>query len=107
MVILPAFIHNNERLNIIGGNLYVVNATDLLPKNVRPSLIEKALSRSQMQTGGLAGVLSLKIGARVMLTTNIDVLDKLSNGQTGTVAHIKLENGIVTTIYVKLDDETA
>ena len=103
----PAFIHNNERLNGIDGNLYVINSTDLLPKNVRPSLIEKALSRSQMQTGGLAGALSLKIGALVMLTTNIDVLDKLSNGQTGTVAHIKLENGNVVTIYVKLDDESA
>ena len=103
----PAFIYNNERLNSTDGNLYLINSTDLLTKNVRPSLIEKALSRSQMQTGGLAGALSLKIGARVMLTTNIDVLDKLSNGQTGTLAHIKLENGNVATIYVKLDDKSA
>ena len=99
-------MHNNERLNSIDGNLCVINSTDLQPKNVRPSLIEKALSHSQMQTGGLAGALSIKIGARVILTTNIDVIDKLSNGQTGTVAHIKLANGNVATIYVKLDDES-
>ena len=60
-----------------------------------------------MQIGGLAGALSLKIGARVMLTTNIDVLDKLSNGQTETIAYINIENGNVATIYVKLDDESA
>ena len=103
----PAFVYNSERLNSIDGNLHILHARDLLPKNVRPSLIEKALSRSQMQTGGLASALSLKIGARVMLTSNIDVLDKLSNGQIGTVAQIKLENHNVTIIYVKLDDESA
>ena len=70
---MPLHLYTNERLNSIDGNLYVINSTDLLPNNVR-SLIEKALSRSQMQT--VAGALSLKIAA--LMTTNIDVLDKLS-----------------------------
>ena len=98
----PAFVHNSERLNSIDGKLYVINAVDLLPKNVRLSLIEKALSHSQMQTGGLANALSLKVGARVMLTTNIDVLDKLSNGQIGTVAQVKFESGHVANYLCKV-----
>ena len=52
-------------------------------------------------------VLNLKVSARVMITNNIDVSDKLSNGQIGTVKHIKIENGTVTTVYVKLDDDSA
>ena len=101
-----AFIHNSERLNSIDGTLYVISAMDLLPKKVRSCLNEKALSRSQMQTGGLTHTLSLKIGARVMIiTNNIYVLDKLSNGQIGLVAYIKVENGQINVIYVKLDDE--
>ena len=41
-----------------------------------------------METGGLSRVLELKVNSRVMLTSNIDVLDKLSNGQILTVFHI-------------------
>ena len=43
-----------------------------------------------------------------MLTSNIDVLDKLSNGQIGTVFHIKVNsNQAVTKIYIKFDDDSA
>ena len=50
----------------------------------------KVLNRNQMETDGLARILELEVNARVMLTSNIDVFDKLSNGQIGTVFHIKL-----------------
>ena len=36
------------------------------------------------------------------------ILDKLSNGQIGTVFHIKLDsNQAVTKIYIKFDDDSA
>ena len=71
-----------------------------------PPLI--GLNRNQMETSGLARILELKVNARVMLTSNIDVLDKLSNGQIGTVFHIKLDsNQAVTKIYIKFDDYSA
>ena len=57
---------------------FCLNAIDILPKNVQMSIITKALNRSQMETGGLARLLELKVEARVMLTSNIDVADKLS-----------------------------
>ena len=59
-----------------------------------------------METDGLAHILKLKGNARVMLTSNIDVIDKLSNGQIGTVFHIKLDsNQAVTNIFIQFDDD--
>ena len=68
--------------------LFVINAIDILPKNVQLSVINKVLNRNQMETGGLTRILELKVNSRVLLTSNIDVLDKLSNGQIGTQCSI-------------------
>ena len=52
--------------------------------------------------------LSLKVGARVMITKNIDVSDGLTNGAMGTVTDIVLDTTtlIVKTILVKFDYES-
>ena len=44
-----------------------------------------------------------------MLTTNLDVEDRLINGQMGTVMRIRYDDGTekVHTVYVKFDDEKA
>ena len=73
---------------------------------MKSTLIERALDRSQMQTGGLARTLLLKVNSRVMLTCNIDIPEKLTNGQIGTVFDIKGEQ-TVSIVYIKFDDETA
>ena len=44
------------------------------------------------KTGNLAKLVNIKVGARVMLTTNIDVSDGLTNGAMGTVVGIVLKN---------------
>ena len=104
----PVNQHNAFMLSNVTNPLFVINAIDILPKNVQPSVINKVLNRSQMETGGLARILELKVNARVMLTSNIDVPDKLSNGQIGTVFHIKVNsNQAVTKIYIKFDDDSA
>ena len=33
----------------------------------------------------------MKVGARSMMTTNIDVSDRLTNGATGTISDIMIE----------------
>ena len=77
----PVQKHNIFMLNNIEFPHYPLNATDILPKNVKNSFIEKALDRSEIQTGDLARTRLLKVNARVMLTCNIDIPDKLTNGQ--------------------------
>ena len=59
------------------------------------------------ETGGLAYSLELKINARVMLTTNINIQDRLINGQIGTVKHIEIKENEVKTIYLELDVKRA
>ena len=63
------------------------------------------LNQSQSETEELAGTLELKVNARVMLTVNVDLEDRLVNGQLGTVKHFqKDQNGNVLKIYIAFDD---
>ena len=58
-----------------------------------------------MDTNGLAYQLIIKLNAKVMITVNIDVEDKLCNGQIGTIRHIKYDNnGNVQKIYLQMED---
>ena len=54
-------------------------------------------------TGNLAFSLELKIGAKVMVTCNIDIKDHQINGQIITVCHF-MSNQHILRIYVKFDD---
>ena len=71
------------------------------------ALIETAQNQKQTNTGGLAKSLKLKIGAKVMLTINIDIQDCLIKDQTGNTRHIEFSQGTVYETYVKFSDEQA
>ena len=94
-------------LNEIGSPLISIDAIDQVPKGVPKHVYSTILMLSQSKTGGLSFNLTFKTGARVMLTSNIDISEKLINGQIGTVAHVSSLEGIVKNIYVKLDDRNA
>ena len=103
----PANTHNLEMLHATDSPIISIPALDIFPKNVPATVIENALnSRTQMSTGGLARELKVKVNARVMLTSNVDISDELTNGQIGTVFSVKVVNGKVSKVYVKFDDET-
>ena len=67
------------------------------------------LSRGRSETGGLDSEIFIKENARVMLTTNIDIPDRLINGQIGTVVKIATDQNTQkpTIVYVKFDDNKA
>ena len=86
---------------------FTINAIDDLPQNVPPRVIEEAQNRKHTETGGLPLKITLKIGAKVMLTKNIDIADKLINGQIGIIKKVVIKNGIVSKLYVKFFEEDA
>ena len=71
------------------------------------TLIQAAQIQKQTNTGGLANLLMLKIDAKLMLTVNMDIQDRLINGQAGNISHIELPQGSACKIYVKFSDEQA
>ena len=63
------------------------------------------LSDKRSETGGLHSVLKIAVGARVMLTANVDVSDGLVNGAIGTIVHIVTnDNDNVTHVIVEFDN---
>ena len=67
-------------------------------------LLDLETSLSSKLTGGL---LQLKKDARVMITTNIDLNDRLVNGLFGTVYDFGFINSSIIRVYLKLDDKNA
>ena len=71
------------------------------------ALVQAAQNQKQTNTGDLAKFLKLKIGAKVMLTVNIDIKNRLTNGQTGIIRHIEFAQGSAPKVYIKIFDEQA
>ena len=100
--------HNLEMLYSIEGNILTIPPKDQFPKSIPRQKIIEVLNRNQSETSGLAGVLDIKLNARVMLTVNIDLQDRLVNGQLGTVKCIRTDSGRnVSKIYITFDDSKA
>ena len=68
--------------------------------------VEKATKRKEQETGGLADVIVMGVGARVMLRKNVDVAKGQYNGALGVVTRIVLNNRMpdgVSAVMVKFD----
>ena len=61
-------------------------------KDTGTNLANIAFLANPKDTGNLCKTVSLKVGAHVMITTNIDVSDGLTNGAMGTVADIVMDS---------------
>ena len=105
----PVNKHNNKQLEQLSTPLFVLRATDQYPSNITKQDIDRVLSRGRSETGGLDFEVKIKEGARVMLTTNIDIADRLINGQMGTVMKIHVNKVAQkrTVLYIKFDDHRA
>ena len=103
----PVDAHNEVMLDSIDEELVTIIAHYLYPTNISDLDINKALERGCCSKAGLDYKIELKVGARVMLTTNIDVEDRLINGQIGTVTKIRMnrESSKPEVIYVQFDNK--
>lgn len=95
--------HNAERLGFIKGKLYEVIATIRYVPGYKPFI----KTHGTIEDTNFLKTLKVKVGARVVLISNIDVSDSLVNGATGTIVGIKSNNEKVTCIVVAFDDPEA
>ena len=105
----PAKEHNEIQLNTLHTQLILIDAIDETAKDIAlsQSQIDPIKQRKMSKTGNLESQLKLKIGAQVMLTSNLDIDDRLVNGLVGTVKQIKYKNNEVSVVYVKFNDKNA
>ena len=101
---MPKENYNNNKLNDISHNIFTINSLDQIPQDAPDETVGFLKLMPQSQTGGLSQHLVLKKGARVMVTCNIDIKDRLINGQKGFVFDFVHKGGKITKIYVKIDD---
>ena len=107
--IRPVDEHNAKQLQNLPAPLFVLKAVDQYPAHVSKQDVDKVLAKGRSETGSFDSVVFMKEGARVMLTTNIDIADRLINGQMGKTVRIAVDDNAnkPTTVYVKFDDDKA
>ena len=88
---------NDAVLSDLPDKIYTMEADDKILDNFKylVAAIQAAQNQKQTNTGGLAKFLKLEIGAKMMLTVNLDIQDCLINGQTGNISHIEFVQGSV------------
>ena len=94
--------YNERRLAQLKGEEIILEAL-IINKTQKLTAVENkgAIKGSQLQK-----TLKLKIGANVMLTTNIDTTDSLTNGTFGQVVDVeKNDKGKVTSILIEFQKE--
>ena len=103
----PSVDYNELMLNEILGEVISINAIDEVPQEIHLSdkQTETIRARKIGDTENQASVLSLKVGAQVMLTINIDLEDRLVNGLVGKVMYLRYVRDEVKVIYVKFNGQ--
>ena len=105
----PVDDYNKKKLDQLPGSVFTLKAKDQYPTNVKKQDIDRVLGKTRSETGGLDYEILIKEGARVMLTTNISIPDRLINGQMGTVFRVIINqaSNTPTIVYIKFDDPNA
>ena len=99
----PTVKYNRKMLGKLPGKIYIVNAIDQIPADCKypETLISLTQNKKQSETGDVPKCLELKVGAKVMVTVNIDIQDMLINGLDGEMIGFEIKNSIVKKGYLK------
>ena len=96
--------YNVKKLGQLSSQVYTIRAIDK-KKDVQTGLLDVEISTKPSETGGLREVVYAAVGARTMVTVNIDVSDGLANGVCGTIVGVHSSGEMVHTILVEFDSD--
>ena len=82
---------NEKMLTLLPGHEYTNEAKDSKKDNCT-DLAKVEMSNNYRDTGNLKKTLHIKEGAKVMITTNIDVSDGLTNGAMGSITNVVVDD---------------
>ena len=91
---------NTYKFKLLPGKEFTNIATDS-KKDDCTQLANITMPTNPHETGNLKKILTVKINARVMITTNNDATDGLTNGAMGTVTNVVIDErtGKMITIH--------
>ena len=91
--------HNEKMLEKLKGTEFVIKAIKYGPKGHESR--HGTVDNTQFMNN-----LKIKEGARCVLIFNVDVIDGLVNGSSGTIIGLEMKEGDIFCIIVQFDDET-
>ena len=99
----PTVVHNKKILDTLPGEMHRVYTIANIAAGYQYPLqcIVSAQNRKQINTGGIAKCLELKVGAKVIITVNIDIKDRLINDQIDEFFEFKIVDKVINKIYIK------
>ena len=97
---LEAQDHNDKMLDKLPSPLVQIKAIKMYPKGREPK-IKKA---GTIENRPIMNILKLKVGARCLLTSNLNTVDGLVNGASGSIIGLETNNDGINAIITKFDN---
>jgi hypothetical protein len=91
--------HNETMLNKLPLTLVSINSVKMYPKGRKP----KTKKGGTIENRQIMDVLKLKVGARCLLTSNLNTVDELVNGAAGTIVGLETKDDNINCIIIKFD----
>ena len=89
--------HNETMLNKLPLTLVSINSVKMYPKGRKP----KTKKGGTIENRQIMDVLKLKVGARCLLTSNLNTVDELVNGAAGTIVGLETKDDNINCIIIK------
>ena len=95
--------HNNKMLSKLNTPLIEIEAIKIYPKGRKPNIKPDG----RIEDLSVLDILKVKVGARVVMVYNVNTIDDLVNGSTGTIVGVEFNNkNNVECIVVKFDKDS-
>ena len=98
--------YNSTMLQKLNTSKYTIKSSDITKDRDIRQVNLSLEGKKRAETGGLRSILTVAENAFIRLTYNIDVTDGLANRVRGVTKKLITEEGSVSVILVKFDDET-